>query len=73
VWAFHPLSGAISSTERLQCDGRFEEITTMKKLIPLMLGCALAFGCVSATFAQDTTKKEKKAKTKKAKKKNDKK
>jgi hypothetical protein len=37
----------------------------MKKLTTLMLGMALAFGCVSATFAQDTPKKEKKNKNKK--------
>ncbi|MEO8597781.1 MAG: hypothetical protein ABI759_30955 [Candidatus Solibacter sp.] len=41
----------------------------MKKLMTLMLGLALAMGCVSTTFAQDTTKKEKKTKPKKEKKK----
>jgi hypothetical protein len=41
----------------------------MKKLTTLMLGMALAFGCVSATFAQDAPKKEKKNKKKKAPKK----
>jgi hypothetical protein len=40
----------------------------MKKLMTLMLGMALAFGCVSTTFAQDAPKKEKKS-TKKSKKK----
>ena len=34
----------------------------MKKLMTLMLGMALAFGCVSVSFAQDPPKKEKKAK-----------
>ncbi|HXA50590.1 MAG TPA: hypothetical protein VNV86_09820 [Candidatus Acidoferrum sp.] len=34
----------------------------MKKLTTLMLGLALAFGCVSVTFAQDAPKKEKKSK-----------
>jgi hypothetical protein len=34
----------------------------MKKLMTLMLGTALAFGCVSVTFAQDAPKKEKKNK-----------
>jgi hypothetical protein len=42
----------------------------MKKLMTLMLGMALAFGCVSVTFAQDAPKKEKKSK-KKSKKKED--
>lgn len=42
----------------------------MKKLMTLMLGMALAFGCVSTTFAQETPKKDGgKAKTKKPKKK----
>ena len=41
----------------------------MKKLMTLMLGMALAFGCVSTTFAQDTPKKEGKSKGKKAPKK----
>jgi hypothetical protein len=41
----------------------------MKKLTTLMLGLALAFGCVSVTFAQDAPKKEKKAKKKKSSKK----
>jgi hypothetical protein len=41
----------------------------MKKLMTLMLGCALAFGCVSTSFAQDPPKKEKKAKGTKAPKK----
>jgi len=41
----------------------------MKKLMTLMLGLALAFGCVAPTFAQDPPKKEKKAKGKKASKK----
>ena len=46
----------------------------MKKLMTLMLGMALAFGCVSVTFAQDApNKKEKKTKKKKAPKKTDKK
>jgi hypothetical protein len=40
----------------------------MKKLMTLMLGMALAFGCVSTTFAQDTPKKEKKTKKSKKKK-----
>jgi hypothetical protein len=40
----------------------------MKKLMTLMLGCALAFGCVATTFAQDQTKKEKKSGKKKSKK-----
>ena len=39
----------------------------MKKLMTLMLGMALTFGCVSVSFAQDAPKKEKK--TKKSKKK----
>ncbi len=37
----------------------------MKRLMTLMLGMALALGCVSVTFAQDAPKKEKKAKGKK--------
>jgi hypothetical protein len=40
----------------------------MKKLMTLMLGMALAFGCVSVSFAQDAPKKEKKAKKTKKKK-----
>lgn len=42
----------------------------MKKLMTLMLGLSLAFGCVSVSFAQDAPKKEKKSK-KKSKKKDD--
>jgi len=42
----------------------------MKKLMTLMLGMALTFGCVSVSFAQDAPKKEKKSK-KKSKKKDD--
>ena len=34
----------------------------MKKMIPLMLGLALAIGTTAAVFAQDTTKKVKKNK-----------
>jgi hypothetical protein len=45
----------------------------MKKLMTLMLGIALTFGCVSVTFAQDAPKKEKKTKKKKAPKKTEKK
>lgn len=41
----------------------------MKKLMTLMLGMALTFGCVSVTFAQDAPKKEKKNKKKAPKKK----
>jgi hypothetical protein len=41
----------------------------MKKLMTLMLGLSLALGSVAVTFAQDTTKKEKKAPKKKAPKK----
>jgi hypothetical protein len=41
----------------------------MKKLTTLMLGMALALGCVSATFAQDPPKKEKTKKPPKTKKK----
>jgi len=52
-----------------KCDHlRREKI--MKKLLTLMLGTALALGCVTATFAQDTKKTEKTkkpAKTKKSK------
>jgi hypothetical protein len=40
----------------------------MKKLMTLMLGMALAFGCVSVSFAQDAPKKEKKTKKSKKKK-----
>lgn len=40
----------------------------MKKLMTLMLGMALAFGCVSVSFAQDPPKKEKKTKKSKKKK-----
>lgn len=35
----------------------------MKKLMTLMLGLSLALGCVSVSFAQDTTKKPAKTKT----------
>jgi hypothetical protein len=45
----------------------------MKRLMTLMLGMALAFSCVSVTFAQDAPKKEKKTKKKKAAKKTEKK
>jgi hypothetical protein len=38
----------------------------MKKLMTLMLGLALAAGCVTVSFAQDQPKKEKKHKGKKA-------
>jgi len=41
----------------------------MKKLMTIMLGLSLAIGCVSVSFAQDTTKKEKSKKPKKEKKK----
>ena len=41
----------------------------MKKLMTLMLGLSLALGCVSVSFAQDTTKKAKKGKTPKTPKK----
>jgi len=40
----------------------------MKKLMTLMLGMALAFGCVSVSFAQNAPTKEKKAKKNKKKK-----
>ena len=40
----------------------------MKKLMTLMLGMALAVGCVSVSFAQDPPKKEKKTKKSKKKK-----
>jgi hypothetical protein len=41
----------------------------MKKMMTLMLGLALAVGCVSVTFAQDTPKKDGKKSSKKGKKK----
>ena len=47
-----------------------KEKPTMKKLMTLMLGLSLAFGTVTAAFAQDTTKKVK-PKTKGKKKKTD--
>jgi hypothetical protein len=40
----------------------------MKNIMTLMLGTALALGCVSATFAQDPPKKEKTKKPPKSKK-----
>jgi hypothetical protein len=48
-----------------------EERTQMKKLMTLMLGLALSLGCVTATYAQDTTKKKAKKSGKKGKKKTD--
>ena len=48
--------------------GLIGEDLPMKKIMTLMLGMALAFGCVSTTFAQDTPKKEKKTKKSKKKK-----
>ena len=46
----------------------------MKKLLTVTLGLALAFACVTPTFAQDAPKKEKKSKgSKKKTKKGDKK
>jgi hypothetical protein len=41
----------------------------MKKLMTLMLGLSLALGCVTISFAQDTTKKASKKKASKKKKK----
>ena len=41
----------------------------MKKLIPLMLGLALAFGSVAVTLAQDQPKTDNGGKKKKGKKK----
>jgi hypothetical protein len=41
----------------------------MKKLMTLMLGLSLALGCVTVSFAQDTTKKASKKKASKKKKK----
>ena len=40
----------------------------MKKLMTLMLGLSLALGCVTVSFAQDTTKKASKKKSSKKKK-----
>ena len=40
----------------------------MKKLMTLMLGLSLALGCVTVSFAQDTTKKTSKKKSSKKKK-----
>jgi hypothetical protein len=40
----------------------------MKKLLTVTLGLALAFACVTPTFAQDAPKKEKKSKGSKTKK-----
>ena len=44
------------------------EVKTMKKLMTLMLGMALAFGTVAVTFAQDAPKKEETGKKKSGKK-----
>ena len=57
----------IASNRRRERPG--EEEIRMKKLMTIMLGLSLAIGCVSVSFAQDTTKKEKSKKPKKEKKK----